>query len=136
MYTYNINSSVGCPANPVTAPVVTLTGDGDMELDIPVAAAASAVQKAFAVKVSTIQVSMLLFTAATGPGATKTMTVKTNSSGSPQETITLTSGVINLYYVGGPTAVQFGGDVTTIYITDTTSNAVGGTLSIRCLTNQ
>lgn len=53
--------------------------------------------------------------------STQDMTVKTNSSGSPQETFTLTAGAPVVWQVGD--AAIFAGDVTALYLT----NASGAT---------
>ena len=127
--------SYSSPATSQSIPL-TATGDTIFEQAIPVAGGASAAQKVCAFPLTGLQSCFLLFTAGTNPGATKTLTVKTNSSGSPTDTITLTSGVPVLYVAGGPWAAPISGAVTTIYVTDNTSNAVGGTLTISALSNQ
>jgi len=47
------------------------------------------------------------------------MTVKTNSSGAPQETIALAAGVPFVYVPGAGLDSPFAGDVTALYLTNT-----------------
>lgn len=57
------------------------------------------------------------------------MTVKTNSSGSPANTLTLVAGQPYLWVVGDYDTFKLTTDVTALYITNTTA----GTLDIRAL---
>jgi hypothetical protein len=63
--------------------------------------------------------------------STVAMTLKTNDSGAPQDTIALTAGVPIMEYVGDISGAMFAGDVTAFYV----SNASGseGTLTIKIL---
>tara|TARA_R110002167_G_scaffold366416_2_gene596392 strand:- start:1957 stop:2331 length:375 start_codon:yes stop_codon:yes gene_type:complete len=58
--------------------------------------------------------------------ASQVMTVKTNSSGTPQETFALTAGTPIVFVEGG--AAIFSGDVTSLFVTNASGSA--GTLSI------
>lgn len=53
-------------------------------------------------------------------------TVKTNSSGSPTDTITLSAGVPKTFITGGETTSLFTGNVTAFYVT----NAAATTLTV------
>jgi len=130
------NQTVTSPVGTVAIPTVSAAGDEIYEAVLAIAPAASNAQKNISIVQATMQFLLLLFTANVAPGATKQMTLKTNSSGSPQETITLTDGIPVVYYAGGPYANPFAGNVTTVFATDTTTNAVGGTLTVKALNNQ
>jgi hypothetical protein len=52
------------------------------------------------------------------------LTIKTNSSGSPQETIVLKDGIGIYWAVNEGHACPFAGDVTAIYVTNATLNQV------------
>lgn len=52
------------------------------------------------------------------------MTVKTNDSGSPQETLTLAAGVPFVYVPGAGLASPFDDDVTALYVTNTGASQV------------
>lgn len=88
------------------------------ELDEAVPDAASDVEKLFAIDVSALKCFMMV--------ADVAMTVKTNDSGSPQETFSLTAGKPVLWREGD-TAI-FAGDVTALYVSNASGTA--GTLEV------
>lgn len=119
--------------NPTTQ---ILTGDENYEALFAITAGAVNQQANVAIASSTLQSLLLLWTAAAAPGATSTLTIKTNSTGSPQDTIVLKNGVPVIYYVNGPYSNPFAGAVTQMFSTDNTTNAVGGTLVVKSLNQQ
>jgi len=60
------------------------------------------------------------------------MTVKTNSSGSPQETITLTANTPYMWFTGSGITNPLVSNVTALYVT----SVLAGTLEVRVLQNQ
>lgn len=124
------------PSGGISAPTATLTGDENYEALFVIAAGAVNQQADVQLKTATMQSLLLLWTAAAAPGATSTLTLKSNSSGSPQDTITLKTGVPIIYYAGGPYSNPFSAAITQLFSTDNTTNAVGGTLVVRALNNQ
>jgi type IV secretory pathway VirB9-like protein len=63
------------------------------------------------------------------------LTLKTNSSGSPQETITLAAGQEITWQTGDPGSAPFAGNVTALFVTNGSSTAAVN-LKIRALSNQ
>jgi hypothetical protein len=61
--------------------------------------------------------------------STQDLTLKTNSSGSPQETIPLKANVPLIWFAGGYFAIPFAGDVTGFYFTN--ASGVQATVTIR-----
>lgn len=98
---------------------------GVRELNIDAAVAAS----------TTNQQELLSFTAASlleiFISSTQNVTIKTNSSSSPQETLTITGGDPLQWDNTCGIAIPFSGDVTSIFITN--AGASSATVSIRTL---
>jgi len=102
---------------------VAMTADAEDNRDIAMAAGAGPTEVALVIDISQLK-SIYIQTDVAG-------TIKTNSSGAPQETITLAAGgVWQWNYLSGIT-LPFAGDITKIFITST--DAANGTFKIRCL---
>lgn len=65
--------------------------------------------------------------------STVAATLKTNSSGSPVDTITLVANQPYVWYYGAYDTFKLGTDVTTLYFT--VAGATAGTVTIDCLTD-
>lgn len=86
-------------------------------LDVTIAASASDVQHNFRVDVSQLAVFAIY--------AESDMTIKTNSSGSPVDTIVVNAGE-TIVWLAGEANAPISGDMTDIYVTSTS----GGTLKV------
>lgn len=114
----------GITQNPITLGP-SFSADGSDGIDQAVAALAS--NQLVQLTLDLSQLKFLLIV------ATKDMTLKTNSSGSPQETKTLTANVPILWYTGCGYTIGslFAGDVTKFYVSN--PGSVAGILRIRSL---
>ena len=135
---YTITQSVQTGSG-VTGGSIQGSGDGVIEFDFTISAGATNQANFINIIQADIKSCILLFnaTGSTGGSIGGHLTLKTNSSGSPQETITLVDGVSQIYNsapVSG--TIQFSGNITEFFSTDASTGAVGGILSIRCLTQQ
>lgn len=99
----------------------THTGDSQVVMDETVPDSTTDKEYVLGIDVSQLQVIAIL--------ASEDMTIKTNDSGSPQETISLTADDPVIFETGD--TALFAGDVTSIFV----SNASGssGTLKINAL---
>jgi hypothetical protein len=88
---------------------VAIMPEGEQNLDIPVPAPSTNLQVALTIDVSALSIVYV--------STDQTVTLKTNSSGSPDETITLTAGKPIIWYTGCGWTNPFGHDLTAIYIT-------------------
>ena len=96
----------------------------EQNADVALTAGASNVALAFAFTRANVK-SLALY-------CTGDCTIKTNSSSSPQETITLTAGQPTVAANLTAAEVLFSGNVTTFYL----SSTAGGTFSVRMLLQQ
>jgi hypothetical protein len=94
------------------------SGDTQINLDTTIAAATT--NQLFTLAIDVSQVKMLVML------AENAMTIKTNSSGSPANTVNLLAGVPYEYGEGGYSTLVLTTDVTAIYVTST----LGGRLRI------
>lgn len=102
---------------------VSKSADSEKNLDIAVPENSTNLAIAFTCDVSELQSLYLV--------STVNMTLKTNSTSSPQETLTLVANEPVIWWDGNPLTMPFAGDITALYAT---TGAVGdGTLSIRSL---
>jgi hypothetical protein len=100
---------------------VTITKDGEQNATIALASSSTNVAVTLTLDVSAMGSLYLLASAA--------MTVKTNSTGSPDNTLTLAADTPLCWYAGCGIANPLTTDVTVLYVTC----ADGGTLEIRAL---
>lgn len=89
----------------------SFSGDTQVALDTQIAAATT--NQLFTIAIDVSQVKMLVMLAEVA------MTIKTNSSGSPANTVNLLAGVPYEYGEGGYTTLVLTTDVTAIYVTST-----------------
>ena len=103
--------------------VGNLAVDGDTEINADVTLAASSTNVELDVAFTRASVKSL------GIICSAACTVKTNSSGAPQETITLVAGLPQICKTNAEVVAMFAGNVTKLYL----SCAAGGSFSIRML---
>lgn len=103
----------------VTSAIISKTADADAGFDNTIADGTTNGEVDVAFTVSGLAMCILT--------SDRAVTVKTNSTGSPQETINLAAGAPLIYYSGGPWAIPFAGAVTKMYI----SNASGGAAHVQ-----
>lgn len=132
-FSHTINQSYNSPTGTLSTAVV-ITGDENLESDFTISAGAVNQESDCSVVHSSMQSLFLQFNS-TG-NATGNITVKTNSSGTAQDTIVLTNNQPQIWYASGPYANPFSNSVTKFYTTDSTTGAVGGVLHVRALNNQ
>lgn len=102
---------------------VEKTADALAQYDITVAIGATNFQAILGIDVSELEALYV--------NSTQDLTLKTNSSGSPQETIALKANVPLQWQTGGYFAVPFAGDVTSFFFTN--ASGVEATVTIRIL---
>ena len=105
--------------------VYTATGGGRNNLSEAVPGPSTNLQMNWQVDVSTIKAIKFL--------SDIDLTIKTNSSGSPADTITLTANQPLFWHVGMGLTSPLGTDVTTIFVT--AAGSVAGTLKVWCITD-
>lgn len=135
---YTITQSVQTGSGSVGGAIQN-SGDGAIEFDFTITPGATNQANFINIIQADIKTCILVFNATGSTGGTigGHLTLKTNSSGSPQDTITLVDGV-PIIYNSAPASgtVQFSGNVTEFFSTDASTGAVGGVLSIRSLMQQ
>lgn len=94
----------------ITSVVTSYTGDVQLELDDNVNATTT--NKEFDIAITVANIKSIVIT------CDKAVTVKTNSTGSPQETITLTAGQAVIWAFDHLEASPFLGNVTKMYVTN------------------
>lgn len=117
--THTLTYSAGGFSEGMTPITVTGTGVVGLEIDEDIAASTTNQLLTIAIDVSQIQT---LFIVADGA-----LTVKTNSSGSPVQTLSFAANVPLAWATGAPNANPLTTDVTALYFT----NAGGSTVNIR-----
>jgi hypothetical protein len=103
----------------------TNTADGEDNRDVSVAAATNNVLTNMNIDISQLKSLLVL--------SDKDVTIKTNSTSSPQETLTIKANVPYIYVsnTGANNAVPFAGDVTAFYLSN--AGASDATVKIRML---
>lgn len=89
---------------------ITLTGGTEVNLDLSVAGSTTNQLHTIAIAVAGLQDVYMV--------SDQALTIKTNSSGSPQETITLAAGQPLVWYAGCGLTTPFAGNITALYITN------------------
>src|SRR5438445_750236 len=102
-YTHKITTGYTSDMGAISSTVETFVGTAQVGIDVPVVAGAVNALEALAITQANI-VSICIF-------SDKGLTVKTNSSGSPQETITLTAGSQVTWTLNSAHACPFAGNV-------------------------
>ena len=102
---------------------ISQVGDGEDNRDIDIPNGTSNLAVDYEIDISQLKMFVMV--------CNKALTIKTNSSGSPQETIVLVADKPFVWVAGAGIAIPFAGDVTTIFL----SNASGAAavLNIRTL---
>ena len=103
---------------------VKLTGAKEVDFDFTVAGGVVNQQFSLALTKAAVQVIYIF--------CDQNVTIKTNSTSTPQDTITITAGNPFLWSAGSGIANPLVGDVTTAYVSNPGSTV--GNLTIRCLT--
>jgi hypothetical protein len=114
MPTSVISTTVRTDIGSITIPSVSVTADGSLAYDDMVPAATTNKEITLAVDVSAVKVIAI---AVEGIAEGKTVTIKTNSTSSPTNTLTLTRsapGVV--WYTGQTGANPLTADVTSFYV--------------------
>lgn len=117
-HTYGVSWTQGTESVQNT---VSVTADLGKQLDVAVAANQTNYEVDYTLDVSSCKGLYISSDVA--------MTVKTNSSGSPDQTITLTANTPVIWYTGIGATCPITTDVTKLYVTNTTA----GTLKVRSL---
>ena len=104
---------------------VALTGSEELNLDFSLAANTTNQQEALAFTKTLLQ-SVFVY-------SDQNITIKTNSTSTPQDTLTINAGDPLVWDVNCGLAEPFAGNVTTAYFTN--SNATAANVSVRVLTN-
>lgn len=120
MPTHNITQSWSRSGEAVSVTVVA-TGSGEVNVDETIPASQTNMLITLAVDVSALK-SLYI-------SSDETLTIKTNSSGSPTDTLTITGGKPLVWYTGCGFSCPLTGDVTVIYVT----NSAAAALKIRTL---
>lgn len=116
--------SSGSPINPVGA---TFTGTEELNFTLSLAGGATNTQFNLVFTKTSLQ-SIFIYTDA------ENVTLKTNSSGSPQDTITITAGEPYVWDVSSGITNPFAGNVTSGFVTNS-SGTISTNFYVRCLTN-
>lgn len=113
--TYSIATTVRTNNGSITIPSVSVSGDAELVYDDTIAAGATNKHIVMALDVSALKAFVI---AVDGLTTGKTVTVKTNSSSTPADTITLTPAVRGvLWYTGQTGDNPLSEDVTDFYVT-------------------
>jgi hypothetical protein len=124
-FSHRLGLTYTTDAGTVKTTTNTYTGDADVAVNIPIIASQTNYEIDTSWKYSTIKSCLLYCDTA--------LTIKTNSSGSPTDTITLAAGVQKIYTNDGAVGTGtnfFTADVTKIYVTNSTT---ASNLTIRVL---
>ena len=112
--TYQVATTVRTNNGSVTVPTVSVTGDAELVYDDSIAAATTNKEIVLAVDVSEAKCIVIV---TDGLTTGKTMTLKTNSSGTPVDTLTLVPGALGVVWFTGSTAPNpFSADVTKFFV--------------------
>ncbi len=120
---HNVVQSYQTAAGSLTGNLAVI-GDTELNADVTLAAAASNVELDVPFTLANVKSIALLCSGA--------CTIKTNNTGSPQETITLTAGQPTICKSQTEAAALFAGNVTKFYL----SSTPGGNFSVRILLDQ
>lgn len=123
-FTHTLGTTYRTGSGTIASISASYTGEGEVDLDTTVAL--STTNKEFDIQfIKTDVISMIMF-------SDKAVTIKTNSSGSPSDTISLAAGMPLVWNTDVPTAIPLAGPVSKIFVTNATANAAA--LKIHILT--
>lgn len=115
--THTIGTTYRSNNGSVSVPTLTLTGDGEVVYDGSIAAGATNVEVAMAIDVSAMKAMAIV--------ASGALVIKTNSSSTPADTITLTDSVKSIvWYTGSTFTNPLTTDVTALYVSNAGASAV------------
>jgi hypothetical protein len=122
-FTHTLGATYRTDAGTISSTTSTFTGDAEIDLDSVVPL--STTNKEFDIQFTkTDVVSMIMF-------SDKAVTLKTNSSGSPSDTISLAANMPLVWHTDSPTAIPIVGNVTKIFVTN--SGSTNAAIKIRVL---
>ncbi len=128
VFTHSITKGYKTDEGTVTSVVTSITGDAEAGVEATLAVGAT--NQLFTVAITRSQIlSICLF-------ASTSMTVKTNSSSTPQDTISIAAGGQVVYEGAGASGAvnPFSGNITALYVTNNDPKA--GNFKLRVLLNQ
>jgi archaellin len=132
-HTYTLGWAGSNGGTPVSS-LVPITGNIEINVNETVAHGSTNQQVHIAFVVAKLQSIRIAVTPVSGSTAVA-LTLKTNSTGSPQETITISATQPFEWIAGSGIPVPFGGDISTMYFTNA-DGAIDDTLDIKALVNQ
>ncbi len=122
-FTHTLGTTYKTDAGTIASVQAIYNGEGEVDLDATVAL--STTNKEFDIQfIKTDVISMIMY-------SDKVVTIKTNSSGSPSDTISLAANMPLVWNTDTPTAIPLAGNVTKIFVTNATATAAA--LKIRVL---
>ena len=124
-FTHTLTQSYATNVGTVTSATLTFTGDSEDDLDVAVPA--NATNQNYAIGFTKSALQSLLIT------CDQAVTIKTNSSSSPQDTIALAANTPVIWYATSGATCPFSGNVTALYVTNPAT--VAANLKIRALEN-
>jgi hypothetical protein len=124
-FTHTLTQSYATNVGTVTSATLTFTGDSEDDLDVAVPA--NATNQNYAIQFNKTALQSILIT------CDQAVTIKTNSSSSPQDTINLGANTPVIWYAASGATSPFAGNVTGIYVTNPAN--VAANLKIRGLEN-
>lgn len=113
--THTVTRSYSVNGSPVVTASGTQTGDEEVDLDVAVPASATNQEYDLAWTQSAMK-SVMLF-------SDSAITIKTNSTSVPQDTITLAAGQEIAWQTGDPGNAPFSGNVTKLFISNGNTSA-------------
>ncbi len=122
-FTHTIGNTYRTDAGTISSTSAIYTGDAEIDLDAVVAL--STTNKEFDIQfVKTDVISLIM-------QSDKAVTVKTNSSGSPSDTISLAANMPLVWHTDSPTSMPLAGNVTKIFVTN--AGSTNAAIKIRVL---
>jgi hypothetical protein len=121
-FTHKVGITFSNDAGAITTTTDTYLSDSEVNLDEIVVPGATNQEYDVLITVANIKDMVLM--------STQPLTVKTNSSSAPQETITLAANKQLVWTVDHPEAKFFAGNITKFFVTNT--SALNATLKFRC----
>lgn len=117
----------GQNGSPINPPGQSFTGSEELNFNLALAGGATNTQFNLVFAKTSLQ-SIFIY------ADTENCTLKTNSSGAPQDTITITAGEPFVWDVNSGITNPFAGNVTSGFVTNS-SGTVSTNFYVRCLTN-
>ena len=128
MATFTHTRTISYTANGAIVVNAALSQTGDEETDLDTSIAAGATNQQFAYNLVAANLKSVFIYSDNG------LVIKTNSSSTPQDTITLAPGQALAWQSGDPGAAPFAGNVTALFVSN--SGSAASALKMRALSNQ